>query len=506
MSQTTPSKKSFWRPTTTKVIIGIIVLALVAFAGTKIFGAKQGTYQFVTVKQGPIDETVSVTGNTTPISSVSLGFGTGGTVASVNSDVGENVVAGQVLAELDNSDLDAQIRQAQATADSEDAKLQELQAGTRPEQLAVDQQTSDNAETQLVAAMNTAYQQTYDAIVNKSDTLFTNGNSENPTISIPTESWDQQRDIQGERLSLKDTLTAWQSDLAANDFDTTLAATDKSLAAAKSFLNDLSAIVTQLSVTSSASQTQINSYNASISAAAQEVSAAQSSVQSAESTWNSAQASLALAKAGSTPQDIASEQAQVESANAAVESAQAKMKDSEIVAPISGVVTQFDAKVGQFATAGTPLVSIISANQFEIDALVSETDIGKINIGDMATMTLDAFPNETFTGSVFYMDPAQTTSDGVVGYKIKVNFAKPDPRMKSGLTVNLVVETKHKDSVLYLPQYAILQNDSGTFAEVLQDNKVTDVPVTLGLQDQNGNVEIVSGVTDGEQVINVGLK
>ena len=60
--------------------------------------------------------------------------------------------------------------------------------------------------------------------------------------------------------------------------------------------------------------------------------------------------------------------------------------------------------------------------------------------------------------------------------------------------------------MLILPQYAILQNDQGTFVETLVNGKVVTNPVTLGIQDENGNVEVLSGVTAGEQVVNIGLK
>ena len=57
-----------------------------------------------------------------------------------------------------------------------------------------------------------------------------------------------------------------------------------------------------------------------------------------------------------------------------------------------------------------------------------------------------------------------------------------------------------------LPEYAILQNDQGTFVETLVNKKIVQNPVTLGIQDENGNVEVLSGVTEGEQVLNIGLK
>jgi len=108
---------------------------------------------------------------------------------------------------------------------------------------------------------------------------------------------------------------------------------------------------------------------------------------------------------------------------------------------------------------------------------------------------------------VFYIAPSETNTQGVVSYAIKISFDKADARLKSGLTANVTIETKHKDNVLLLPQYAILQNDAGTFVQTLENGKtVKEIPVTLGIRDQNGDVEIVSGVSEGMQVLNIGLK
>ena len=121
-------------------------------------------------------------------------------------------------------------------------------------------------------------------------------------------------------------------------------------------------------------------------------------------------------------------------------------------------------------------------------------------------MTFDAFPGETFVGKVFYIDPAETIVSGVVDYLVKVSFNTPDPRLKSGLTANLSIQTQTDQNALILPQYAVVQNASGTYVDVLQSGTETQIPVTLGIRDQNGNVEIASGVTEGQQVINIGLK
>jgi HlyD family secretion protein len=261
------------------------------------------------------------------------------------------------------------------------------------------------------------------------------------------------------------------------------------------------------------SASQLAGDKANVSAGLTEVNAAISTfntisqnIAQQQAAVNQAQAALTLTQAGATPEAIAAQEAVVEQAKAGVASAEANLQNSEIVSPISGTVTQQDAKIGQQATPGTPLVSVIGTGGFEVDAGVSETDVGKLAMGDSVTMTLDAFPNETFTGSVFYIAPAETNTGGVITYLIKIAFSKADPRLKSGLTANVDIQTKHDDTAFILPQYAILQNDSGTFVETLVGGVTTTTPVTLGIQDQSGNVEVLSGVTLGEQVINIGLK
>jgi multidrug efflux pump subunit AcrA (membrane-fusion protein) len=129
-----------------------------------------------------------------------------------------------------------------------------------------------------------------------------------------------------------------------------------------------------------------------------------------------------------------------------------------------------------------------------------------VNVNDPVNMTFDAFPGETFTGKVFFIDPAETIVSGVVDYKIKVSFDKIDPRIKSGLTANLEINTQKKDGVLVLPQFAILQTDTGSFVKEVKNGAVVQMPVTLGIRDDQGNVEVVSGVSEGDQVLNIGLK
>ena len=135
-----------------------------------------------------------------------------------------------------------------------------------------------------------------------------------------------------------------------------------------------------------------------------------------------------------------------------------------------------------------------------------EVDIGRVAVGNNVAITIDAFPGEQFKGVVSYIDPAETIVDGVVNYKTTITFTNDDPRLRSGLTVNLFVETKHKDGVLIIPQYAVLETDQGTYALKQVSTQKTQVPITIGIRGEDGNVEVLTGLNEGDTIYNVGLK
>jgi HlyD family secretion protein len=508
-----------------RIIIAAIILAvagsLIYYFATRNAGGK---YQFTTVTQGSITESVTVTGNTTPETSLDLAFQNGGTVIAVNKKVGDHVNAGDVIARLDTSDLQAQLAQAQANVDAEQAQLANLQAGAQPADvqasqaaLAGGQQTLANDYGNAGNVLSASYASANDAVRTQLQSFFSNSENNNPQLTFSITDSQLLNNLQTARVQASAELNAWQKELqtisasspsAALDAD--LASASKHLSAIKSFLTLASNALVQQTNLSSAT---LATYNTELTAATTETNTANTNVTNATQTIASQkitiqqlQAQLNLKLAGSTSQQIAAQQAQVEQAQATMQSVQVKINEASLVSPISGVITAQSAKVGQIATPGAVATSVISDNNLEVDAFVPETDIGKVSIGNPVKMTLDAFPGETFAGKVFYIDPAATNLSGVVDYKIKTSFNTTDPRMRSGLTANLTIETHTDTNALILPQYAVLQNDQGSFVEVIQNGAAVQVPVTLGVSDGQGNIQIASGVTAGEQVVNIGLK
>ncbi len=494
-----------------KIAIGIIIVLVLIVGGYSLFHHKT-TYQFVTVKSGSIDETVSITGNTTPTESVSLAFGSNGTVSHIYSALGKQVYSGQILAELNTDDLVAQLHQMGAAYSIAETSYEKLVNGASSPDIEVARVALNNAKN----SYNTTVSQQKVLVSNALSAMLNSGLMALPTIEgvgtvgAPTISGTYSGTEGTYTISTYSTGNGAYFSISGLETGSGLVSTIPVALGTHGLkiqfpTNNISSSINNtwtISIPNTQAPTYLVNYNLYQSALQTQSQA----LATAQGMVDAAQAALDQKVAGARSEDLTIAKAQVAEAEANVESATAKLRNAQIIAPISGVITQFDAKIGQLASPSLPLVSIMSSGGYEVDSGVSETDVGKILVGDKVTMTLDAFPGEIFGGSVFYIAPAETNVGGVINYQIKIAFDKIDSRLKSGLTANIDIQTKHKDNVLILPQYAILQNDQGTFVETLINNKIKQNPVNLGIADQKGNVEVVSGAIEGEQVLNIGLK
>ena len=180
---------------------------------------------------------------------------------------------------------------------------------------------------------------------------------------------------------------------------------------------------------------------------------------------------------------------------------QTQIAKTVLRAPIAGMITKQDAEVGEIAEQYKPLVGIIGAGGLEIEAQVPEIDIGALNISNPVSITIDAFPDETFEGRVGFIDPAETLIDGVVNFKIKVFFDAEDTRIKSGLTSNLSIETARAENVLLIPESAITQTPSGFSVTKIVDGLTRDTEVVLGIRGEQSLAEVVSGLSEGDLIL-----
>ncbi|HOU46051.1 MAG TPA: HlyD family secretion protein, partial [Candidatus Pacearchaeota archaeon] len=130
------------------------------------------------------------------------------------------------------------------------------------------------------------------------------------------------------------------------------------------------------------------------------------------------------------------------------------------------------------------------------------TDIAKVAVGNEANITFDAFGSKKqFHGKIIKIDPAQTVVEGVVSYKTTFQIIDFSSEIKSGMTADIDVITAQKQNVLAIPSRIILRKQGKTFVRIKRDGKEEEIEVQTGIKGDNGNMEIIEGLSEGQKVI-----
>ena len=185
------------------------------------------------------------------------------------------------------------------------------------------------------------------------------------------------------------------------------------------------------------------------------------------------------------------------------EMANVKLSKSKILAPFAGTITNVAHEKSEFAAAGSAIMTLQTDKDLEMIANVPETDAFKLAMGQKASVTLDAFPNEEdWEAEVVAIAPAARVIEGLPTYEVTLRFVKADERLKPGLSSNILVHAQEKKDVFAIPRRAIISQDDRRFVRVIgEDEFIAEKEVTTGLLGSDGKIEIVSGLGDGDEVI-----
>jgi HlyD family secretion protein len=238
-------------------------------------------------------------------------------------------------------------------------------------------------------------------------------------------------------------------------------------------------------------------------AASSEVVKAQNQVLQAEVNLQKTQATLAEIQAGPDPKAIGVAQAKVVSAQTTLETAQAALKAATLTAPFTGTVISVGAEVGDLVSSNTVVVLLADLAALRVRAVVDETDIGPVEVGQEVDITFDAFPGHQFHGQVLEVPFLGTLSQNIVTYDVPISLEgdKGVP-LKPGMTANLKIVLARRQDVLLIPAMAVQQGETGN--EVLvQDSPqgpAVTTPVEVGFGD-GVYVEVTRGLNEGDRVV-----
>ncbi len=194
-----------------------------------------------------------------------------------------------------------------------------------------------------------------------------------------------------------------------------------------------------------------------------------------------------------------------------------QQSSSTITAPASGTIANFaltpGISIGNLSTDSssnsnaTQSVGVITNPNNQITASVSltEIDVVKAAPGQKVTLTMDAFPDMTFTGKILAIDTNGQANSGVTSYPTTIVFDSGLPNMYPNMAVSANIITDFKNDVLFVPSTAVQTTDGVSTVKVLKDNQVSIVPVEIGLVG-NSDTEIISGLDEFDTIITSTIK
>ena len=215
----------------------------------------------------------------------------------------------------------------------------------------------------------------------------------------------------------------------------------------------------------------------------------------------------------------------------ALAQARTNLSYANIYAPIDGIILSREVEEGQTVAASmtTPTLFTIAKDitKMQVEANVDEADIGGVEVGQRVSFTVDAYPQEEFSGRVRQVRLSATTESNVVTYTVIIDADNPEQKLKPGLTATITIFTQELKDIDTVPASAIaFSPDTETLQKYYQQNQITaKIPevktgknkekyiwiknndgslsqkqITIGIND-GINVQVVSGLTGSEQIV-----
>jgi HlyD family secretion protein len=314
---------------------------------------------------------------------INVGSKVGGRVEKVLVHEGDHVDPNQLLITFDEAELAAQLQQARGRYDQAQANLTKLLNGSRPEEIAQVRATSSTSE-------------------------------QRPGYMV--DDIDKAHfDLNVARANLRN---------AQQNYDRTKGLADQGIV----------------------SRQALDDAQAKLDAANAQVRSLESSVAGMEGRLRAAKANQQLVEKGARKEDIEAARAAVEQSKGDLELAHAHWNEREVRSPSSAIVEVLDLRPGDLIPANAPVAKLLEADQLYVMVYVPQSQVGRVRVGQPARITVDAFPDQQFTGTVeqirqqaeFLPRNVQTREERehqVFGVKVRVN--NPDRKLRAGVQADV---------------------------------------------------------------------
>ncbi len=469
------------------LIVGVVILAI---AGGAAFYYVQSTKASTATTEATPVQTASAirgsivlyangTGTLSPANSVSFGFGTSGQVTELNVKIGDTVEAGQVIGQIDNADVLAAYKQAKRTLDDL----------TTPAAVAEAKQAVADAEVEIYNA--------------KQDLEY--------LISSDVFYWEDQVAIAETTLKTAQTeggaKPTTEQKQKIDTANTTLTRAKNNLEAAQwKYANKYVPATFTYTITDTEDRDNDGNteetYTEVVAPSDAEVAAARATYELAIESQKEKQAYLDMLSGSALPEDVpGSSLTSLVEAQTALQTAEENLKATQLISPISGIVTDVSASVGDYVSASAVVTVADLSQPYTIDTYFDAEDWSSVQVGYPTEVVFDILPDNTYTGTVIMVYPELDTSSNssLVHAIVKLNDIV-DTTLPSGTSAAVDVISGKAEGAVLVPVEALHKIDDGRYTLFVMENGSPRLRVVeVGLQDIT-YAEITSGLEAGETV------
>ena len=488
---------------------------------------EDSTYtQVVTAEQGDLTASISVVGQLETLQSADLEFeqmsGTA-KVQSLSVATGQVVNAGQVLATIDATPYQQALDDAEnALREAEDA-LAELQTPPTDLEIAQAEVAVARAQVRLQAAQQ-SLEELLDPDIDSLESSLADAQFALTQAQMDLVDLEQDTSVEDRLYVLREAdADAWAvyNDFASKDqsqandayYDQLVLYYNKMMDAQDALVTAevqarLSLLRAQVSVRQKQQKlAEAQEALAEARAGGDSLAQAQAQLVVREAAVALEMAELARAELdeATDPTDLAAAQAQVDKLRLTVSEAEAALAGCELVAPFDGTILETQVGVGDPVGSKSTIVTLANLQSMQVVASVDETTIRQVSQGQKASISFDAYPNQTFGGEVLSVPLYGTLQGGVTVYDVPLSLSGAEElNLLMGMTANVEIEVGHASNALLVPTLA-LQKVSGSYQVSVPNTmdptgEPETVPVQIGLS--NGTyTQIVKGLIAGDQVI-----
>ncbi|HSM58078.1 MAG TPA: HlyD family efflux transporter periplasmic adaptor subunit [Candidatus Sulfomarinibacteraceae bacterium] len=503
------------------LLVSLGFLAACSSGGPRRSGA-QVEGQVVEAFIGDLAASASASGKVLPRRSAMLAPQAAGRVQTVFVEAGDVVQVGEPLLQVEAAELEAAVASAEQDLAMQQAALDRLLAGPLPEEIAAAEATVASARAQLERLRQGPRPEEIAA-------AEANLRAAQAGVWAASEQYGQAQTgaTEAEIARARSNLAAAQLELAraeqANE-DNPVQATHQAMLDAREAVEIAQAELDSLLAGPNADS--VGAAQADVGAAAAQrdaraadlelmrAGASAAQIAGAEASLAQAEASLESLLSGPTEEEVRTVRAQVQQAQLALEDAQDALGEVTLRAPFDGVVSAVHVSEGEIP--GGPAIELLDAASLQVVLSVDEADVGSLAVGQPATVTLEAWPEEEIESEIVEIAPSASESpeSALVSYEVSLSLeqaasllseeARP---VRAGMTASAQLLTAQREDVLLLPSRAIIvDREAGRYyvdllvpAEDGEGDTVQRVEVTIGLRDDQ-NTQILDGLQAGDRV------